>query len=92
MKQVQRGVENLQEFERQKKEFIASLEYYCDRRRHLVCKPYSFVNLHVMAEDLGIKRHWFHKDHYDIPKRMIPAIMSRCKVVSSKEIVMIARR
>ena len=87
MKQIQRGVENLQEYERQKKEIIESLEYYCDRKRHLICKPYSFANLHMMADDLRIKRYWFHKDHYDIPKRRIEEITKKCKVVSSKEIV-----
>jgi hypothetical protein len=44
-----------------------------------------------MADDLGIKRRWFHKDHYDIPKRRIDEITSKCEIVSSKEIVKIAR-
>jgi hypothetical protein len=44
-----------------------------------------------MADDLGIKRCWFHKDHYDIPKRRIEEISARCEIVSSKEIVRIAR-
>ena len=89
---VVKGVENLQEYERQQKEFVKSLEYYCDRKRHLVCKPYSFANLHMMAEDLDIKRYWFHKDHYDIPKRRLDEIMEKCNIVSSKEIVRIARK
>ena len=63
------------------------MKYYCDSHRHLVCLPYSIENLHKMAEDLGIKRCWFHKNHYDIPKRRIEEIMEQCKVVSSKEIV-----
>ncbi len=42
-----------------------------------------------MADDLGIKKCWFHKDHYDIPKRRIVEIMERCEIVSSKEIVKI---
>lgn len=61
--------------------------YICDNKRHLVCKPYSIDNLHIMAFNLGIKRCWFHKDHYDIPKTRIEDIMSRCSIVSSKEIV-----
>lgn len=40
-----------------------------------------------MAEDLDIKRCWFHKDHYDIPKRRINEIESKCEMVSSREIV-----
>jgi ferritin-like protein len=65
------------------------MQYICDRARHLVCVPYSIANLHKMAEDLGIKRAWFHKDHYDIPKRRIAEITAKCTVVSSKEIVQI---
>lgn len=63
------------------------MQYICDDVRHLVCLPYSLENLHKMAADLGIKRCWFHKDHYDIPKRRIAEITAKCKVVSTKEIV-----
>ena len=45
-----------------------------------------------MAEELGIKRCWFHKDHYDIPKRRIEKITSKCTIVSSKEILKICMR
>ena len=67
------------------------MEYVCDDMRHLVCIPYSIDNLHKMAEELGIKRCWFHKDHYDIPKRRIDEIKSKCTVVSSRKIVEIAK-
>lgn len=40
-----------------------------------------------MAEELKIKRCWFHKNHYDIPKKRIEEITMKCRVVSSKEIV-----
>lgn len=67
------------------------LEYYCDTRRHLVCRPYSIENLHQMAQDLGIKKCWFHnvkgRQHYDIPKRRIEEIQSKCNLVTSKEII-----
>jgi hypothetical protein len=63
--------------------------YYCDDHRHLVCKPYSVENLHKMADELQIKRCWFHRNHYDIPKRRIDEIKSKCIVVNSKEIVKI---
>lgn len=65
------------------------MKYYTDGKRHLVCVPYSISNLHKMARDLNIKGCWFHKDHYDIPKRRIKEIESQCKIVSSKEIVKI---
>ena len=67
------------------------MRYICDDARHLVCLPYSIENLHKMAEDLGIKRCWFHKDHYDIPKTRIAEITAKCEVVSSREIVKIVR-
>ena len=44
-----------------------------------------------MADNLGIKRCWFHKDHYDIPKRRIDEVMSKCEVVRSKDIVNIIK-
>jgi hypothetical protein len=44
-----------------------------------------------MAEDLGINRCWFHKNHYDIPKRRIEEIEAKCTIVSSKEIVKIIK-
>jgi tetraacyldisaccharide-1-P 4'-kinase len=42
-----------------------------------------------MAEELDIKRCWFHKDHYDIPKRRVEEIEGKCMIVSSKDIVKI---
>ena len=63
----------------------------CDSSRHLVCVPYSIENLHKMAEELKIKRCWFHKDHYDIPKRRIAEITTKCELVSSKQIVEIIK-
>lgn len=65
------------------------MEYVCDSKRHLVCIPYSIENLHKMALILNIKRSWFHKTHYDIPKKRIIEITLKCRVVSSKEIVKI---
>jgi uncharacterized protein YrrD len=65
--------------------------FYCDSKRHLVCKPYSIQNLHLMADQLEIKRCWFHKDHYDIPKRRIKEITEKCVLVSTKEVLNIIR-
>lgn len=69
-----------------------TLEYCCDNARHLICLPYSVRNLHTMAANLGINRCWFHRDHYDIPKKRIKEITEQCMVVSSKEIVEIINR
>ena len=67
------------------------MEFICDEYRHLICIPYSIENLHSMANQLNIKRCWFHKTHYDIPKKRITEIQSRCRIVSSREIVEIIK-
>lgn len=67
------------------------MRYLTDGRRHLICEPYSVDNLHLMAEQLDIKRCWFHRDHYDIPKSRIEEIEAKCELISSKEIVRIMR-
>lgn len=63
------------------------MKYYCDLKRHLICIPYSIENLHKMAADLKIGRHWFHKNHYDIPKKRIPEMLTKCQVVDSRFIL-----
>jgi len=68
------------------------MEYFCDEFRHLVCTPYSKENLHIMAEELNIKKCWFHKNHYDIPKKRIQEIKEKCSIVSSMEIVRIIKQ
>lgn len=72
------------------------MNYICDGfARHLICIPYSIKNLHLMAEQLGIKRCWFHSkgelSHYDIPKRRIKEIMSKCTIVSTQQLIKIMR-
>ncbi len=66
------------------------MQYFCDNHRHLICVPYSIENLHMMAQQLNIKRCWFHSksshSHYDIPKRRIQEIQDKCKIISSREI------
>jgi hypothetical protein len=63
------------------------MKYLCDDFRHIICVPYSVENLHKMAAELGIKKCWFHKDHYDIPKRRIGEIQGKCEVISSRTIL-----
>jgi len=48
-----------------------------------------------MADDLEIKRCWYHVGkfpHYDIPKKRLEEISSKCEIVSSKEIVKIIKK
>jgi len=68
---------------------MIKIKFIADKQRHLVCEPYSIENLHKMAEILNIKKCWFHKTHYDIPKRRIKEIEDKCKIVNSKQIVLI---
>jgi len=44
-----------------------------------------------MALDLGIKRCWFHRDHYDIPKKRVAEIAGKCVTVTSKDILKIIK-
>lgn len=73
------------------------MKYFCDTQRHLVCVPYSEENLHKMAEDLKIHRCFFEKSrvfkfaHYDIPKRRVQEISSKCTIVSFREILRIIK-
>ena len=68
-----------------------SLEFLTDGKRHLICVPYSLENLHKMAKYLNIKRCWFHKNHYDIPKKRLTEIENQCTIVKSKTLVEIMR-
>jgi len=63
-----------------------------DCQRHLIAVPYTKENLHRAAEQLGIKRCWSHKDHYDIPKRMMSRMPeTAAEKVSPREIARIVR-
>lgn len=68
------------------------IRYFCDDKRHLVCVPYSIENLHKMADELGIKRCWFHRNHYDIPKRRVEEIKKKCILVSPRVILDIIKK
>ena len=71
------------------------MKFYCDNQRHLVCVPYSVENLHKMAEQLGIKRCWYHAasafKHYDIPKKRVAEVQAKCQVVSPRVILSIVK-
>lgn len=62
-----------------------------DGRRHLVCLPYSIPNLHLMARQLLLGKHWFHKDHYDIPVNRRQEIERLALHVSPKVITRLTR-
>ena len=76
---------------RKSKKVDPEIKYYTDGKRHLVCVPYSIDNLHRMAYDLNIDKCWFHKNHYDIPKKRIAEIEAKCIIVDSKTIVKIIK-
>jgi hypothetical protein len=61
--------------------------FYCDNYRHLVCLPYNKENLFIMAKILNIKKCWFHKTHFDIPKKRIKEIKEKCILITSKNII-----
>ena len=63
------------------------LTFVTDKKRHLVCVPYSIENLHRMAKELDIKKCWFHKNHYDIPKLKQKEIEKQCRIVDPKNII-----
>ncbi len=73
------------------------LRYLCDNARHMVCEPYSIENLHRMAEELDIKRGWYHAGgkgrfhHYDMPKKRIAELTAKCEVVTQKAILQIIK-
>lgn len=66
---------------------VRGLTFVCDVKRHLVCWPYSKENLHLMAQHLDLKRHWFHSHHYDIPQRRILELVNRCSLAMSPRMI-----
>lgn len=69
------------------------MTYYYDNKRHIVCIPYSIENLHIMAIRLGIRRCWFHRNHYDRPIYYTYFDLDAlgAKLVSTREIVLIIK-
>lgn len=73
---------------------MAELQFICDGSRHLICIPYAIDNLHKMAEQLGIGRHFFHntnKPHYDIPAKRVDEITEQCQKVGTRELIGVIR-
>jgi hypothetical protein len=71
------------------------LRYLCDDQCHLICVPYTVEFLHFMAQDLDIKRCWFHTKaswpHYDIPKRRVVEIQAKCTVMTAQALLAIMK-
>ena len=70
------------------------MTYYYDQMRHLICVPYSIENLHAMAVDLNIGRHWYHggkRPHYDIPKKRIDEIANMAEQISPRNLLTIIK-
>lgn len=52
----------------------------------------SDADLHHFALKLGISRHWFHKNHYDLREaERMKAVIAGAKEVTSRDIVKILR-
>ncbi len=68
---------------------MLEMKYLTDRKRHLICLPYSIENLHKMADELELNKCWFHKNHYDIPKKRVTEIEALCEIITTREIVRI---
>ncbi len=57
------------------------------RFAHLVSDE-SYAELHAFAAGLGLQRHWFQGDHYDIPTEVrVRAIERGAQPVSGAELV-----
>ena len=68
---------------------------YCDSSRHLISYPYTLENLHRVARELGLRRHWFHAHvdhpHYDIPLSRRAEIEGQCIKVHGRDLLQIIR-
>lgn len=48
----------------------------------------SLAELHLFAEAIGVKRHWFHKNHYDLrEEERQAAVAAGAREASAREIV-----
>ena len=70
---------------------VEELLYLTDGRKNVICIPYSIENLHKMADDLGMKKKYFKKDHYEIPDDMVSEVEDKCDVVTTTTLFKTAR-
>ena len=68
---------------------IDKLQGYPNKRKrysHLV-SDVSFDELHSFAERIGVARHWFHKNHYDLREpEHSRALETGATLVSTREL------
>lgn len=68
---------------------------YCDGSRHIIAYPYTRENLHRVARELGLRRHWFHASddhpHYDMPLSRVEELTRRCVKVPARDLLRIVR-
>lgn len=68
----------------QSKKSIEELLYLTDERNNVICVPNSPENMRKMANELGLKKTWLKKDHYQIPDDVfVENISDKCSKVSS---------
>lgn len=61
------------------------------RYSHLIAD--SIDELHSFASNNGIKRHWFHKDHYDIREEEFQRLVDcGAKIISAKELAKLRKK
>lgn len=66
------------------KKSIEELLYLTDERNNVIVVPNSPENMRKMANELGLKRTWLKKDHYQIPYNMFTEeLLEKCNKVSS---------
>lgn len=74
---------------------------YVDRPRAYAHKRKKYCHLmadcleelHEFAASLGIKRHWFDKDHYDIREHEFELVVNAgAIVVSSRELIKLRKK
>jgi hypothetical protein len=62
-----------------------------DEMRHIANDPYDLELLHKEVAAIGIKRCWFHRDHYDAPKKRFEELKKTLRVVSPREMLRLVR-
>lgn len=65
------------------------MTFYYDKKRHLVCLPYTVENLHKMADELKISRDCFHQNHYDIPIDALEEVSKKCVYLNERQMITI---
>ncbi len=75
--------------------FVDKPRQWNNRRKlysHMISDT-SIKDLHEFAKVCGIKKHWFHKNHYDLREHeYLVAVDLGATVISTKEIVRILKK